>query len=61
MPDLSLLQTGLKDESAKSEAIEALEALGYSGLEAKKAVEAIDDYQSSSEELIKKALSLLGM
>ncbi len=61
VPDLSLLQTGLKDESAKSEAIEALEALGYSGLEAKKAVEAIDDYQSSSEELIKKALSLLGM
>ncbi len=61
VPDLSLLKTGLKDESAKSEAIEALEALGYSGLEAKKAVEAIDDYQSSSEELIKKALSLLGM
>lgn len=61
VPDLSLLETGLKDESAKSEAIEALEALGYSGLEAKKAVEAIDDYQSSSEELIKKALSLLGM
>lgn len=61
VPDLSLLQTGLKDETAKSEAIEALEALGYSGLEAKKAVEAIDDYQSSSEELIKKALSLLGM
>lgn len=61
VPDLSLLQTGLKDESAKEEAIEALEILGYAAQEAKKAVEAIYDYKASSEELIKKALSLLGM
>lgn len=61
VPDLSLLQTGLKDTASKNEAIEALEALGYSNQEAKKAVEAVDDYHSSSEELIKKALSLLGM
>ena len=61
VPDLSLLQTGLKDESAKQEAIEALEILGYAAQEAKKAVEAIYDYKASSEELIKKALSLLGM
>lgn len=61
VPDLSLLETGLKDDSAKSEAIEALEALGYSGVEAKKAVEAIYDYKANSEELIKKALGLLGM
>lgn len=61
VPDLSLLQTGLKDETAKEEAIEALEALGYAAQEARKAVEAIYDYKANSEELIKKALSLLGM
>lgn len=61
VPDLSLLETGLKDESAKAEAIEALEALGYAAQEARKAVEAIYDYKANSEELIKKALSLLGM
>ena len=61
LPDMSLLTTGLKDETAKSEAIEALEALGYSSMEAKKSVEAIYDYKSTSEELIRKALSLLGM
>ena len=61
MPDLSLLKTGLKDDGAKMEAIEALETLGYATQEAKKAVEAIYDYRASSEELIKKALSLLGM
>ena len=61
VPDLSLLQTGLKDKAAKEDAIEALMALGYSSGEAKKAVEAVDDYHSSSEDLIKKALSLLAM
>lgn len=61
VPDLSLLETGLKDESAKAEAIEALEALGYAAQEARKAVDAIYDYKANSEELIKKALSLLGM
>lgn len=59
MPDLSILQTGLKDDTAKHEAIEALEALGYGSSEAKKAVEAIFDYSADSETLIKKALSLL--
>lgn len=54
VPDLSLLETGLKDESAKAEAIEALEALGYAAQEARKAVEAIYDYKANSEELIKK-------
>ena len=61
VPDLSLLQTGLKDTESKHEAIEALEALGYSHQEAKKAVEAVDDYHSNSETLIRKALSILGM
>ncbi len=61
VPDMELLKTGLKDNTAKAEAIEALEALGYSGAEAKKSVEAIDDYKSTSEELIRKALSILGM
>ncbi len=61
VPDLSLLQTGLQDKESKNEAIEALEVLGYSHQEAKKAVEAVDDYHTSSEELIRKALSLLGM
>ena len=61
MPDLSLLQNGLKDTESKHEAIEALEALGYSNQEAKKAVEAVDDYHSNSETLIRKALSILAM
>ena len=61
VPDLSILKTGLKDKAAKEDAIEALIALGYSNNEAKKAVEAVDDYHSSSEDLIKKALSLLAM
>ncbi len=61
VPDMELLKTGLKDNTAKAEAIEALEALGYSAAEAKKSVEAIDDYKSTSEELIRKALSILGM
>lgn len=61
VPDLNLLKTGLKDTGTKDEAIEALMSLGYSSQEAKKAVEAIDDYHATSEELIKKALSLLGM
>lgn len=58
-PDLSLLKTGLKDTESKHEAIEALESLGYSHQEAQKAVEAVDDYHSNSETLIRKALSLL--
>lgn len=61
VPDLNALKEGLKDDSAKHEAIEALEALGYSSAEARRAVEAIFDYKSSSEELIRRALSLLGM
>lgn len=61
MPDLTLLETGLKDDTAKYEAMEALEALGYTDAQARKAVEAIFDYKDSSETLIKKALSLLGM
>lgn len=60
-PDLSLLSTGLKDVQAKEEAIEALMALGYTSQEARKAVEAVDDYHTTSEELIKKALSLLAL
>lgn len=61
VPDLELLQTGLKDTQSKYEAIEALESLGYSHQEAQKAVEAVDDYHSNSEVLIRKALSLLSM
>lgn len=60
-PDLELLKTGHKDTTSKNEAIEALEALGYTHQEARKAVEAVDDYHSTSEALIKKALGLLGM
>ena len=61
VPDLNVLKDGLKDDSAKHEAVEALEALGYTSTEARRAVDAIFDYKSSSEELIRKALSLLGM
>lgn len=61
VPDLEDLSSGLKDQGAKEDAIEALVSLGYSNVEAKKAVEAVDNYHSSSEELIKKALSLLAI
>lgn len=61
VPDLTVLETGLKDDTPKYEAIEALEALGYSPIEARKAVEAVFVYHISSEELIRKALNILGM
>lgn len=47
--------------SPKGEAIEALEALGYPHSDAKRAVNAIFDGHDSSEQIIKKALSLLGL
>lgn len=43
----------------KTEAIEALVALGYTVQESTKAVHAIFDYRDSSEQIIKKALTLL--
>lgn len=46
-------------ETNKEEAIEALIALGYTVQESTKAVNAIFDYQDSSETIIKKALTLL--
>lgn len=45
----------------KAEAIEALVTLGYSFGEAKKAVSAVADGYDTSEQMIKKALSLLGL
>lgn len=60
LQELPLLQKDkLENKAVKEEAIEALIVLGYSHNEAKKAVEAIFDYQDTSEKLIKKALSLL--
>ncbi len=46
-------------DTNKMEAIEALVALGYTMQESTKAVNAIFDYQDSSETIIKKALTLL--
>ncbi|MGL4738098.1 MAG: Holliday junction branch migration protein RuvA [Cellulosilyticaceae bacterium] len=43
----------------KGEAMEALEALGYGAGDAKKAVEAIWNYEDSVETVIKKSLALL--
>ncbi len=45
----------------KSEAIEALTALGYAQTEATRAVGAIFDERDDSEQLIRKALNLLGL
>lgn len=45
----------------KNEAIEALGALGYTQIDAKKAVNAIVDERDSTEQIIRKALSLLGL
>lgn len=61
VPDLNQLKDGLRDTQSKEDAIEALITLGYSAVEAKRAVTAVDDYHSASDVLIKKALSILGM
>lgn len=60
-PDLTYLEKGLPEAttSTKDEAVEALEALGFSGGEARKAVQAIFDYSDTTETIIKKALALL--
>ncbi|PHV71051.1 Holliday junction branch migration protein RuvA [Sporanaerobium hydrogeniformans] len=61
LAEIPLLQTGKEDyKEVKEEAIEALMILGYGQNESKKAVEALFEYQDTSEKLIKKALSLLG-
>lgn len=61
MADLSELTFGLAPDKPdyQEEAIEALMALGYQGAEAKKAVQAIFNYDDTTETLIKKALTLL--
>lgn len=61
MPDLSHLEKGLPPSTgqAKEEAIEALETLGFSLGDARKAVQAIFDYNDTTEVIIKKALALL--
>ncbi|MDF2878090.1 MAG: Holliday junction helicase RuvA [Clostridia bacterium] len=51
----------LGTSTQKDDAIEALTALGYGAADAKKAVSAIFDDRDTSEQLIKKALSLLGL
>ncbi|MHC1746919.1 MAG: Holliday junction branch migration protein RuvA [Cellulosilyticaceae bacterium] len=45
----------------KDEAIEALIALGYANQDASKAVKAVFDYQDTTEQIIKKALSVLAL
>ncbi|MEF9958563.1 MAG: Holliday junction branch migration protein RuvA [Niameybacter sp.] len=61
MPDLAYLEKGLPEATgqAKEEAIAALEALGFPGSEARKSVQAIFDYNDTTETIIKKALALL--
>ncbi len=61
IPEMPLIQESKEvQKEVKEEAIEALVILGYGQGEAKKAVDALFDYQDTSENLIKKALSLLG-
>ncbi|MDF2612610.1 MAG: ruvA [Clostridia bacterium] len=55
------LSSNLASTSQKNEAIEALEALGYTLADAKKAVNAIIDERDNSEQIIRKALNLLGL
>ncbi len=59
--DLDALTHGLAPEKInyQDEAIEALVSLGYQLAESRKAVKAIFDYEDTTEDLIKKALSLL--
>lgn len=45
----------------KDEATEALIALGYANTDATKAVNAVFDYQDTTEQIIKKALSILAL
>ncbi|WP_069997526.1 Holliday junction branch migration protein RuvA [Cellulosilyticum sp. I15G10I2] len=56
-----LLSHAKVPHTQKNEAVEALVALGYAQAEAVKAVNAIFDERDSSEQLIRKALSLLGL
>lgn len=60
VPDLTALEEGLTaPNTTREDAIEALVALGYAVTDAKKAVVAIGDPQATTEDLIKRALTLL--
>jgi Holliday junction DNA helicase RuvA len=56
-----LQEVYLGASNQKDEAIEALTTLGYSLSDSKRAVGAIFDERDTSEQIIKKALSLLGL
>ena len=55
------LQEAIKNDNKISEAVQALQVLGYNKKEIEKAFDKIDKSELSTEELIKKGLSILGM
>ena len=55
------LQEAIKNDNKINEAVQALQVLGYNKKENEKAFDKIDKSELSTEELIKKGLSILGM
>ncbi len=55
------LQEAIKNDNKINEAVQALQVLGYNKKEIEKAFDKIDKSELSTEELIKKGLSILGM
>ena len=55
------LQEAIKKDNKISEAIQALQVLGYNKKEIEKAFDKLDKAELTTEELIKKGLSILGM
>ena len=55
------LQEAIKNDNKISEAIQALQVLGYNKKEIEKAFDKLDKAELTTEELIKKGLSILGM
>lgn len=55
------LQKAIENNAKVSEAVAALQVLGYNKKEIEKALEKLEKEQLSTEELIKKGLTILGM
>ncbi len=55
------LQEAIKNDNKISEAVQALQVLGYNKKEIEKAFDKLDKAELTTEELIKKGLSILGM
>ena len=55
------LQEAIKNDNKINEAVQALQVLGYNKKEIEKAFDKLDKAELTTEELIKKGLSILGM